>query len=408
MTDLLCACLRPGDGNGRAAVSALSGRDQWGRLLDLAERHDLAPFLAWRLDAPAGDAGLPLEVRQQLTESRRLGAARNLVIFRDLERLLSALGEAGVPAIVLKGPHLAEHVYQSPELRQMRDLDILVPGESLGQASAVASRLGYEPPREQAPEETLALSQHVPPLSRRGAVPVELHWSIEKPGNPYAIDIEGLWRRSVPARFGGTEAAVLSPEDLLLHLCLHAGYHHRFDISLQAFCDLGELIGTDAGGISWPVVERRTADWAAARPVHLCLSLAHELLRAAVPADVLTRLKPPSFRDDVYAAARGKVLTGSDPDVPRVSGNLARLWGDAPPGGRWAYLRERIFLPRGELARLYPRRDGARHGGPRYLARLGDLFRRHGRAVWGLVRGDRVSREAAARENVLTEYLGRR
>jgi hypothetical protein len=56
--------------------------------------------------------------------------------------VVDALHAAGIPALLLKGAALVETVYPDPAQREMLDLDILVPGEQLDEASSVLTPLG--------------------------------------------------------------------------------------------------------------------------------------------------------------------------------------------------------------------------------------------------------------------------
>jgi hypothetical protein len=62
---------------------------------------------------------------------------------------------------------------------------------------------------------------------KKGAPIVELHWTILEEEEPFSIDVEAMWARSVPAEIAGVGVRGLSVEDLLLHLSLHLTYQHR-------------------------------------------------------------------------------------------------------------------------------------------------------------------------------------
>ena len=70
---------------------------------------------------------------------------------------------------------------------------------------------------------------------------LEIHWHIDRSSHPFTIDLDGMWERALPAIIAEVEALVLSPEDLLLHLCLHT-CKHKLTGGLRPFCDIAETI----------------------------------------------------------------------------------------------------------------------------------------------------------------------
>src|SRR5690349_12481290 len=95
-------------------------------LLAKADRHGVGPLLyRWtgplaRRLAAAGHDVTPLRDQYLAT------ALRALRIATQLDELLVAFASAAIPAMPLKGAHLAFLVYGDPAVRPMIDLDILV------------------------------------------------------------------------------------------------------------------------------------------------------------------------------------------------------------------------------------------------------------------------------------------
>ena len=112
----------------------------------------------------------------------------------------------------------------------------------LPRANTLFLELGYRASGNSEAAMPIAKYHHLPPLLKKGEVPVgiELHWTLEKPSAGFNIDVAGLWRRARPAAFGNTNALALGMEDLLLHLCLHASYHHQFRFGFFLPCNIVE------------------------------------------------------------------------------------------------------------------------------------------------------------------------
>jgi hypothetical protein len=67
----------------------------------------------------------------------------------------------------------------------------------------------------------------------------------------YSQHSHQLWEKAEPARVAEVEVLVLGPEDTILHLCLHAAYHHAFDWGVRYLLDLTQVIEHFESGIDW-------------------------------------------------------------------------------------------------------------------------------------------------------------
>ena len=76
-------------------------------------------------------------------DSRLLAVARTLLTDRQIVEFTTALDDAGVPSILLKGPSLVRWLYSDGAARPYIDGDVLVPLGSIERAEAVLRRLGF-------------------------------------------------------------------------------------------------------------------------------------------------------------------------------------------------------------------------------------------------------------------------
>jgi hypothetical protein len=161
--------------------------------------------------------------------------AYNVVLLAELHRVLETLRAQGVPVIVLKGPVLGQMLYSHPAKRQMGDLDLLVRREDRQIIGDTLHKLAYEFSTHYSSGHTLAFAQQfgaeATAWRRVGSASVylDLHEnliSLEWLRLASAIDLEQLWVDSRPFYLDGTELArQLSPEHLLIHLCVHWAAH---------------------------------------------------------------------------------------------------------------------------------------------------------------------------------------
>ncbi|HEU5209718.1 MAG TPA: nucleotidyltransferase family protein, partial [Longimicrobiales bacterium] len=363
--------------------------DEWQSLFDEAVYHELEPILHWRFEQIG--VVLPDAVRRLLEERTGVHALRSRLLLVELGDLLRALAGAGVPVILLKGAALAAGVYPDPALRSMGDIDLLVRERDLPRARDAAIRLGYRPEGE-------AAEHHLPPLRRPGATMVELHSHIESPSAPFRIDTEGLWERAQTIRTADCEARTLCAEDLLLHLCLHLSYHHRFGLGRAEGMDLKHLydivVLLERGSINWGIAAARAREWRADRYVYVVLRVVQRLFGTRVSADVMALFGHSPA--DVRVANHVSASVLHRPDTAARQYRKLRNHGSAREG--IAYLRS-----------VYRAEYEAAHDGQQRMSTLravlglsGRLMRRlpaYARAAAGLMLGTRRARAAGVRMN---------
>ena len=385
--ELLLHCLR--EEPDASELERLTFSD-WHDLMQAARSHAVLYLLYHRLKKQNFDSLIPTDILQTLRTGYFELAWRTNSLYNDLAKILKALQQKNIPVIPLKGTYLAQTVYSNIALRPMADIDILVKKNDLLKAREQLLGLGYSPSREIDIEIVQTYSQHLPPMVKQDSPPVELHWTLEAPTTPFTIDIEGLWRRAQPIFIAGADALTLSPEDLLLHLCLHTSAHHLYSNGLQAFCDIRETIRHYRDELNWEILQNRASEWGAGNAVYLTLSLAKSLLDADVPDALLDRLKPEKETRLPLADAEQLIFNGSD--WRKITPQQARNLFASESALKTATLfLQRIFLPRETMARLYALPPNSPRIPLYYPVRLKDLLVRHSRTVWRIWSRDKAT-----------------
>ena len=117
---------------------------------------------------------------------------------------------------------------------------------------------------------------------------MELHWGFVDRQFSLPLDAEGLWGRLERVSLDGGTVPTLSPEDLLLILCMH-GSVYLWE-RLGWICDVAELIHARKG-VDWEWVTEQAAALGGERMFFLGLYLASDLLGAPLPRDVLHKVE---------------------------------------------------------------------------------------------------------------------
>jgi hypothetical protein len=296
--DLLAACLSLRAGEPLVERLASLTAAEWEVLVARALRHEVAPLVGARLADEPGLAVPPAAARA-MEEAYAATSSSNARMYRGLAEVARELGGAGIPTVVLKGAYLARGVYGDPAFRCMEDVDLLVPRPDIERAHRVLLELGYRPENHPHLEPVYACNHHLVPMQKEGELEVELHWSIDAvghprgggpPASPFTLRMDDLWARVRPAGFRDAELLAFSPEDLLLHLCLHASFHHGFNITIQKLCDIAWAARAEPR-VDWERVEATARAWNAAKLVAVTLRLTREILHAPIPAGLLPEVE---------------------------------------------------------------------------------------------------------------------
>jgi hypothetical protein len=154
-------------------------------------------------------------------------AARSLALDGLTAELVDELEEAGVPAIVLKGPAIATWLYRDRGVRAYGDADLLIPPDDWDRATATLLRLGFaDGLGPMAHPRMESITSH--PFGR-GDQDVDLHCTLWGVAAPPARTWEVLSSRTVPLKVGGRELRVLAPAPRAMHVALHAAQHGYAD-----------------------------------------------------------------------------------------------------------------------------------------------------------------------------------
>ena len=261
--DLLVRTLTLGGGADPDGVAA-----EWAavssRGLDRLVTFEGCALWLWRRLRELGAAAAPPpELRDWLAREARARAARNLLVDAQADAVVSRLGAAGVPHVLLKGAarRFSSDLFPYASARATHDVDVLVPAARAREAWDLLCRAGYEPARD---GEGYHQHFHLPPLWDTQRVAVELHLSTSRVVAP-----EEAWRRATTgvrvAERNGVRANVPPPTELLWHGLTHSLRHRADAFRLRFLLDGAAMLATPAE-FDWPELDRRVHTAEIARP----------------------------------------------------------------------------------------------------------------------------------------------
>jgi putative nucleotidyltransferase-like protein len=297
---LLLACaLAPSTLDVSPTAARLAGQvHDWDEFLASVEVHQLRPQAAARLSGAAAPSGVPAAVSARLEASARAHAGRARFMSAELVRILEALRAANIPAVALKGPAFAEFSGGGLTSRELTDLDVLIQAIDIERAVAALSAIGYEcplPPQAVRSAWLARVTWELPLVAQRGAVLLELHWSLSPRWFPAPVTPEDVLATALDREFAGSRVLWPRADELFL---IHAADGMKSGGGgIRWVADLVALLRT--GGIDW----QRTCDIAVRNgglnSVRVALAVAD-----ALAATLAASPGPAGFAIDLPLSAR--------------------------------------------------------------------------------------------------------
>ncbi len=217
-----------GDGPSGSESSAAAER----LFFERGNHHGVLPLVAYTLRQAPPPEAWPTAVLERLTAIGRRAAAAAALAEIELERVLAALADADITALLTKGAALSYSHYAAPSLRPRGDTDLFVAASDRAAVQNVLEGLGYE--RMSSVSGELVTHQFSMMTRRYETIAhvCDIHWRLFNPQALAAVlGYDEALAASVPLAALGGNARALAPEHALLHACLHRVAHHGHDES---------------------------------------------------------------------------------------------------------------------------------------------------------------------------------
>jgi len=226
-----------------------------------------------------------------------------------LKRILDVLYQADIEVIPLKGGILQGLLYRNSGIRSMDDLDILVRPENYKSSANLLIRSGLMlVPTNRF--QSLAQLDEFPDTDWPGELSfndgqgfaIDLHRNLVTSqwfSTVYYLDMKAVWERSVrlsddeqgaKAAGAGLWKVLLSPYDMLAHLCLHSALH-GLQI-MKNFLDIDLWIRNLPTSWDWGQFMEIVNQWQIRSAVFHVMTFCKEFLGTPVPEEVLRQIDP--------------------------------------------------------------------------------------------------------------------
>lgn len=226
-----------------------------------------------------------------------------------LKRILELFYQAGIAVIPLKGAILQGLLYRNSGIRSMDDIDILVRPENYKRSASllIQSGLMFAPTNR---FQSLMQLDELPDADWPGELSfrdgqglvIDLHRDLMPSqwfSTVYYVDINTVWERSIclsdeeqatQAAGNGSWKQLLSPYDMLAHLCLHSALH-GFRV-LKNYLDIDLWIRNLPASWDWSKFMEIANQWQIRSAVFHVMIICKEFMGTPVPTNILKQMDP--------------------------------------------------------------------------------------------------------------------
>ncbi len=380
---LYCAQTRISEDTLNKVKDIISHSLNWEGVLESALSQGIAPLLCHNLKKFQKSHIIPKKVMDKLKKAYYANVARNMYFYEELKRILEAFYEKGVKVIVLTGPALDKIVYGDIGLRTFGDLDLLVKEEDLHFAKKIMSDLEYVSSRGKKSEEWNRKNHfHLPPyIQTVKSIAVEIHWHIT--GDSFHINIDEWWEMAKVIRIDNCQVLIPSPEDMLIHLCLHLFNHGYNIITLRGLCDIFETLRYYRKEINWQRFQDKVDKYKINKPVYTILYFIKRLERD--DENSLSWLKPNSVNLKLLTLIEKRIL-GEDGVHSAIPTQLVQSIAVDKFSRKVRVLLNIIFPTREEMVKRYPVSCSSKKIYFYYIIRPFYLFFKYGKFILEILR----------------------
>ncbi|MEA3416047.1 MAG: nucleotidyltransferase family protein [Thermodesulfobacteriota bacterium] len=276
------------------------GSLDWDYIVETATSEGVAAALFYKIKKSNLEEMMPAETCQYLQRLYNSNLMKNMYALGELKEILSRFKDEGIPFIMLKGIALAEHIYPVIAMRGMSDIDILVKKDSLQKVDKCLSSFGYFPRDSSAARAVNNPAGYLASLDYRrdmSSLSLHIHWHLVNSSVPAymfasQIDMERIWKMSVPAMIADVESRILSPSYLIIYLCEHAlRIGHSFDRLILIY-DIFQSIKVYEKSIDWDFIIRESRDFNLSRLLYFSLTIVRDYSSLSILDKVINSLRP--------------------------------------------------------------------------------------------------------------------
>lgn len=262
----------------------------WNQFLKLIHWHKVTPSV-YKILKEYGSEHIPTKVLIALKSHTDKNTLRIMKLTSELLRIAKQFQKENLPFISFKGPLLAQRIYGDLNLREPRDLDLLIPEEHLVRAHELLLQQGYQLcfPKRFPPYLSLYTGyqkdfSYFHPEKR---IILELHWRLFNNRHDFIFPMERIFDSPETEFLSGLSFAKMPAEIELLYLLHHGATH-----SWQRLCwllDIKQYLAR-TNSPDWDQLLEKAIQLRAERSCFEGLALAQQLLNVPIEPRVARKI----------------------------------------------------------------------------------------------------------------------
>ncbi|MFN8452503.1 MAG: nucleotidyltransferase family protein [Anaerolineae bacterium] len=341
---VLCARMPMADDDVQALRSLLQRPIDWDYLIDIALNHQVLPLLHENIKR-APDGIVSHEHLAQLEDVYQPIFLSSISQTMELKTMLRLFQEHRIPVIPLKGPVLAQSLYNNVALRMYTDLDLFVPRDRVDEATALFLNNGYRFSAKQDHRKNVKTEQllHHYQVVKDDRFYVELHWSLAPQFSSTPGEDALFWNSAREESCLGMTVLLPSPEEQLIYLCQH-GTRHVWT-RLMWVCDVTQQLRVHPA-MDWAYILDRVTRSHIKRQFLLGLHLSSRIFGTTLPAEIEREIASDGKIPPMSEQIIGHIFEekGQTREERFVSTHLMRLRTREGRGQQFRYLYEMMRL----------------------------------------------------------------
>ncbi|WP_419881708.1 nucleotidyltransferase family protein [Peribacillus sp. B-H-3] len=248
----------------------------WKLFLQLVMHHRVYPIIYLKLKT-LDEKIIPQFVILTLYKEYQKNTYSMLALCREMEQISNLFTENHIPILFLKGPVIAADIYGDISLRTSKDLDILVPMNTLHKADKLLLSFGFG--KTTGPyilNEWKWRTHHIVYFHPERNIQLEIHWRLQ-PLPSSEPGFNELWERKRVSTITSYPVYFLGKEDLFFFLISH-GSRHAWS-RLRWLLDIDKIVRS---GINLNEVNLLLKNYQSIHLVGQALILASQLLKTPI------------------------------------------------------------------------------------------------------------------------------
>jgi len=264
----------------------------WKKIKKIVDCQKITPLLYDNLNKVGLLVAIPQEVCESLKQVYLANLQRNLILEKEIFRILELASAKNIRIILLKGLALIYTLYNDHALRIMVDADMFIKREDFLALKSIFSQLNYQTNEKEA-QNYDQKNQYELMFSKKAfkeqCIFIDLHWKL-LPSRPYLLDLPLVWERAEKISISDREFFSLSSEDNFLYLTLHLRRHVR-DLTLNSVVDIAELLKAREKMLNWGYIEDSARRNHFFSSIYFVLYLCREILDLKLSEEVMRKFK---------------------------------------------------------------------------------------------------------------------